>query len=84
MVAVRKVCRITMETLVKAAMHVHQKDATTVMKFKEYRSGLYYYNTGPKNSMTSEAYLSLNTIAKSKGTGAKLKEQTKLKHYTKR
>jgi hypothetical protein len=39
--AVRKVCRITMDKSVKATVHVHKKDGT-VMKFKEYRSGLYY------------------------------------------
>jgi hypothetical protein len=41
MAAVRKVCRITMDTSVEAAMNVHRKDGT-IMKFKEYKSGLYY------------------------------------------
>jgi hypothetical protein len=41
MAAVRKVCRITtMDTSIKAALHVHRKDGT-IMKFKEYRSGLF-------------------------------------------
>ena len=34
MAAVRKVCRITMDTSVEAAMNVHRKDGTN-MKFKE-------------------------------------------------
>jgi hypothetical protein len=41
MAAVRKVCRITMDTSVEAAVNVHRKDGT-IMKFKEYKSGLYY------------------------------------------
>jgi hypothetical protein len=65
--AVEKVCCITMDTSVEAAMHVHQKDGT-VMNFKEYKSGLYYYNPGPKHSNTSgDAYFFLNTVAKNKG-----------------
>jgi hypothetical protein len=34
MAAVRKVCHITMDTSVEAAMSVHQKDGT-IMKFQE-------------------------------------------------
>jgi hypothetical protein len=66
MAAVRKVCRITMDTSIEAAMHVHQKDGT-VMTFKEYKSGPYYYNTAPKQSNTTNAYLFLNTVAGNKG-----------------
>jgi hypothetical protein len=62
-----KVYRITMDTFVEAAMHIHRKDGT-VMKFKEYKSGLYYYNAGPKHSNTRDAYLFLNTLAENKGT----------------
>ena len=40
MAEVRKVCRITMDTSVEAAMHVHRQDGT-IMTFKEYTSGLY-------------------------------------------
>jgi hypothetical protein len=65
--AVRKVCRITMDTSVKAAMHVHRKDGT-VMTFKDYRSGLYCYNAGPKHSKTSDAHLFLNRVAENKET----------------
>jgi hypothetical protein len=66
MAAVRKVCRITMDTFIEAAMHVHRKDGT-VMTFKEYKSGLYYYNAYPKQSNTTNAYLFLNTVACNKG-----------------
>jgi hypothetical protein len=69
MAAVRKICRITMDTSVEAAMHVHRKDGT-IMKFKEYQSGLYYYDTGNSNSNTInksvDAYLFLNTVANNK------------------
>jgi hypothetical protein len=54
MAAVRKVCRITMDTSVEATMNVHRKD-DTIMKFKEYKSGLYYYDTGGHKT-TRERY----------------------------
>jgi hypothetical protein len=72
MAAVRKVCRITMDTSVEAAMHVHRKDGT-IMKFAEYTSGLYYYDVGADSggftndtSKTVDAYLFLNTVAGNK------------------
>jgi hypothetical protein len=43
MAAVRNTCRITMDTSVEAAMHVHCKDGT-IMTFREYQTGLYYYD----------------------------------------
>jgi hypothetical protein len=46
MAEVQKVCRITMDTSVKAAMDLHRQDGTTIMKFQEYQSALYYYHTG--------------------------------------
>jgi hypothetical protein len=79
MVAAPKVSQITTNTSVKAAMPLHQKDGT-VMSFKEYMSGLYYYNAGSKHtSNTLDVYLFLNTVAKTKRKpthGAKLKERT--------
>jgi hypothetical protein len=72
MAAIRKVCRITMDTSVKANMYIHFKDGT-VMKFKEYRSGLYYYNAGPKHRNTHDTYLFLNTVAKKKETDTRRK-----------
>ena len=45
MAAVRKMCRITMDASVEASINVHRKDGTA-MKFKEYKSGLYYYEAG--------------------------------------
>jgi hypothetical protein len=56
MAAVRKVCRITMDTSVDAAMNVHRKDGT-IMKFKEYKSGLYYYNHENKGNGRDRADL---------------------------
>jgi hypothetical protein len=67
MTAVHKVCGITMDTSVKAAMNVHRKDGT-IMQFNEYRSGLYYYNAGNNHSSTTQDYLFLNTVAKNKST----------------
>ena len=53
MVEVRKVCRITMDTAIEACMNVHRKDGS-IMKFKEYLTGLYYYdaaqNKKPNNT----------------------------------
>jgi hypothetical protein len=70
MAAVRKVCHITMDTLVEAAMNVHRKDGT-IMKFREYKSGLYYYDASEHRAAsnptsTSEDYIFLNTVAGSK------------------
>jgi hypothetical protein len=65
MAAVRKVCRITMDTSVEAAMNVHRKDGT-IMKFKEFCSGLYYYDAGINHSANKEDYLFLNTVAGNK------------------
>jgi hypothetical protein len=59
MAAVRKVCRITMDTSVEAAMHVHRKDGT-IMTFRDFQSGLYYYDAAEGssniNSETDDAY----------------------------
>ena len=53
MFEVSKVCRITMDTEVENAMHVHRKDGT-MMAFNEYKSGLYYFDAAsvvePKNT----------------------------------
>jgi hypothetical protein len=43
MAAVRKRNRITMDTDIEPALLVHRQDGT-VMKFREYRTGLYYYD----------------------------------------
>ena len=73
MAEVRKECRITMDTSVEASINVHRKNGT-VMKFKEYDSGLYYYDAGIKavvdnnNSSNSKhnAYIFVNTVAGNK------------------
>jgi hypothetical protein len=36
------------------------------VKFKEYRSGLYYYDAGPNHNSTNQDYLFLNTVAGNK------------------
>ena len=65
MAAVRKVSRITMDTSIKVAMNVHRQDGT-IMKFREYTSGLYYFDASAGNSNdtshTSTDYLFLNTV----------------------
>jgi hypothetical protein len=44
MAEVSKVCRITMDTSVESAMHVHRADGT-LMTFQEYNKlGLYFYD----------------------------------------
>ena len=66
MAAVRKVCRITMDTLVAAAIHVYRQD-NSIMTFQEYRSGLYYFDAGVDSTKTTkhndDAYIFLNTVA---------------------
>jgi hypothetical protein len=41
--AVRKVCRITMDSVIEHAFLVHRKDGS-IMKFIEFYSGLYYHD----------------------------------------
>jgi hypothetical protein len=41
---VRKVCRVTMDTSVEAAILIHRKDGSK-MKLLEHKDGLYYYET---------------------------------------
>jgi hypothetical protein len=69
MSAVSKVCRITMDSSVDNALHVHRKNGT-IMTFREYKSGLYYYDAANKNNNHSstqvEGYLFLNTVAQKK------------------
>jgi hypothetical protein len=47
-----KVCRITMDTSLEAAMTVHRQDGSH-MKFTEYKSGLYYFDTATVTKLTS-------------------------------
>jgi hypothetical protein len=66
MSAVSKVCRITMDTSVVNALHVHRTDGT-IMTFKEYKSGLYYYDaasvSNDHSSAQVTAYMFINTVA---------------------
>jgi hypothetical protein len=60
-----------METSLEAAIIVHRQDGL-LMKFKEYKSGFYYFdvgaiNTTPNLTSPSQDYLFLNTIATNKG-----------------
>ena len=69
MAAVRKVCRITMDTSVKLSMNLHHTNSS-IMKFLEYSSGLYYFDASQNSPNTSssivEAYIFLNTVAGNK------------------
>jgi hypothetical protein len=71
MAVVSKVCRITMDTAVENAMHVHQADGT-LMTFQEYKSGLYLYDAADSSpnpsSKTKGAYLFLHTVAGNKAS----------------
>jgi hypothetical protein len=46
---VRKICRVTMDTAVESAMCVHKADGS-LMKFIEYTTGLYYFDTAKTNA----------------------------------
>ena len=69
--AVRKVCRITMDTSVAAAFQVHKVDGS-LMIFLEYHSGLYFHDTlaphctSNQSSATITNYTLVNTVAKNK------------------
>jgi hypothetical protein len=71
MAAVSKVCRITMDTALEPCMIVYQKDGT-LMKFRQYTGGLYYYDAAPdslnrnQTRTNSDAYIFLNTVASNK------------------
>jgi hypothetical protein len=55
MAKVRKVCRITMDTSVEPAMSVHRRDGS-IMKFNEYKSGLYYFDTAAPTTPNSTSF----------------------------
>ena len=71
MAEVRKIYRITMDTSIEAAMHVHRTDGS-ITRFKEYKSGLYYFDTAaaapPEANDTSTAanYIFVQTVAGNK------------------
>ena len=49
---VRRQCRVTMDTDIEPALHVHRNDGS-IMTFREYASGLYFYDVAtdhPKSS----------------------------------
>lgn len=49
---VRLRCRVTMDTSVEASMNVHRKDGS-IMKFTEYRNGLYKYDAAAKQPINT-------------------------------
>lgn len=65
--AVRKVCRVTMDSNLDAAFSVHKKDGT-IMKFMEHPSGLYYHDTSSTitSSPSVSAYSMLTTVEDNK------------------
>ena len=62
---VRKVCRVTMDSLVDPSMHVHRLDGS-VMRFVEHESGQYVY--APVNTVSANvhAYTMVSTVAEHK------------------
>jgi len=64
--AVRKLCCITMDTSVEAALCVHSSDGS-IMKFIEYRSGLYYHDAAaavqPNSNENVIDYSFVSTVA---------------------
>ena len=84
--AVRRKCRVTMDTKKEVAMIVHRNDGTQ-MKFKEFRTGLYYHdpsepNSTNKNKSTVSSYCLVQTVANNKkcSIDARLKEQ--IRHWS--
>jgi len=67
--AVRKLSRITMDTNVKPALCVHRTDGS-VMKFSEYKNGLYYHDAAVAAPKTNVApvidYSFVTTVAANK------------------
>jgi hypothetical protein len=88
MAEVSKVCRITMDTSVENAVHVHQASGT-LMKFQEYKSGLYYYGAAASAVLiiVAQTKMPIHSYTPSQATrkrtlSAKLKERTKHEIYT--
>ena len=54
MAAVRKLCRITMDTAKEADIDVHRLDGS-IMKFKEFESGLYYFDMKVSDNNSNKA-----------------------------
>jgi hypothetical protein len=65
--AVRKVCRVTMDSAVSPSFHVHKRDGT-IMTFSEFSSGLYFHDTAktPLTNSNINAYTLLNTVSRNK------------------
>jgi hypothetical protein len=78
---VQKVCKVTMDTSVEAALIVHRLDGGQ-MKFVEHHDGLYFFDTHLKvsddNYSSTSAYNLLMTVATTKNrlSNAKLSLQT--------
>ena len=65
---VRKKCRVTMDTSNEAAFFVHRNDGTT-LKFKEFTSGLYFYNALDNSNVSNasdSAYCMVQTVSSNK------------------
>jgi hypothetical protein len=64
MAAVRKVCRIPMDSSIEAAICVHKSDGS-IMKFVKAEAGLYYHDTAvevTKSSTPVSAYSFFTTV----------------------
>ena len=66
---VRKKCHVTMDTDKEAAMIVHRENGST-MKFVEFATGLYFYDTSAGTSKSSKStvndYCFVETVAENK------------------
>jgi len=65
---VRKKFRVTMDTDIEPALCVHRADGT-IMKFQEYATGLYYFDTSQTCNNVSDdviAYSFIATVASNK------------------
>ena len=61
--AVQKICRVTMVTLMEAAIIIHKHNSEQ-MEFKESASSLFFHNTKPKSKSTN--YFFINSVSENK------------------
>ena len=61
--AVRQICCVTMDTDQEAAILVHRKDGS-IMRFLEFRSGLYYFDasTAVSTTASNKGYCFIDTV----------------------
>jgi hypothetical protein len=65
---VRKVCRVTLDTMVDPVMRVHRRDGS-IMEFTEHETGLYVFDSASSDNSNSNqfsAYTLVSTVANNK------------------